>query len=50
MVDIDTLWRDADGLDFRWVGRACKVYTKVGDRWLMIFQTGLLDYATSSDD
>ena len=44
VVDIDTLWRSTTGVDFRWYGRACKVYTKVDGRWLMMFQTGLLDY------
>lgn len=44
VVDVDTLWRRPDGSDFHWLGRACKVYTKVGDQWKMIFQTGLLDY------
>ena len=29
---------------FHWKGRACKVYTKVGGRWLFLFQTGLLEY------
>src|ERR1700722_3629261 len=24
--------------------RACKVYTKVGGRWLFLFQTGLFEY------
>ncbi|MDQ1612360.1 MAG: hypothetical protein QOG00_2291 [Pyrinomonadaceae bacterium] len=46
VVDVDTLWRDRrDGRDFRWQGRACKVYSKVGSEWKMTFQTGLLDYA-----
>jgi ketosteroid isomerase-like protein len=45
VVDVDTLWRDADGNDFRWLGRACKIYTRVGGEWKMIAQTGLLDYA-----
>lgn len=45
VVDVDTLWRDAHGRDFRWKGRACKVYTKVGGRWKMIMHTGLLDYS-----
>jgi ketosteroid isomerase-like protein len=30
VVDVDTLWRDEDGVDFHWIGRACKIYTKVG--------------------
>lgn len=45
VVDVDTLWRvRRDGTDFRWQGRACKVYSKVGDEWKMTIQTGLLDY------
>ncbi len=44
VVDIDTLWRTRDGRDFHWQGRACKVYAKVAGRWLMVMQTGLLDY------
>jgi ketosteroid isomerase-like protein len=44
VVDVDTLWRSHEGADFHWKGRACKVYTKVDDRWLLIMQTGLLLY------
>jgi ketosteroid isomerase-like protein len=45
VVDVDTLWCDrATQQLFHWKGRACKVYTKVGDRWLFLFQTGLLEY------
>lgn len=44
VVDVDTLWRSADGRDFHWKGRACKVYSKVGDEWKMTMHTGLLDY------
>jgi len=44
VVDIDTLWRDHEGKDFRWQGRACKVYSKVADGWKMTMHTGLLDY------
>jgi ketosteroid isomerase-like protein len=44
VVDVDTLWRDAEGRDFHWKGRACKVYSKVGDEWKMTMHTGLLDY------
>ena len=44
VVDIDTLWRDADGKDNRWQGRVCKVYTKVGDAWKLIMHTGVLQY------
>jgi ketosteroid isomerase-like protein len=45
VVDVDTLWRNrADGRLFHWKGRACKGYSRVGDRWLLIFHTGLLEY------
>lgn len=45
VVDVDTLWRNRTTKQpFQWQGRACKVYTKVGDRWLFLFQTGLLEY------
>ncbi len=45
VVDVDTLWRNrATGQPFPWKGRACKGYTRVGNRWLLIFHTGLLDY------
>jgi ketosteroid isomerase-like protein len=44
VVDVDTLWRSHAGSDFHWLGRACKIYTKVGSDWKMIAQTGLLDY------
>ena len=45
VVDVDTLWRHrVTGQHLRWQGRACKGYTKVGDRWLLILHTGLLDY------
>lgn len=45
VVDVDTLWkRRDDGTDFHWKGRACKIYTKVGEEWKMIAHTGLLLY------
>lgn len=45
VVDVDTLWRSrTDGNLMQWKGRACKGYTKVGRKWLLIFHTGLLDY------
>lgn len=45
VVDVDTLWRNRASEELQhWLGRACKVYTKVDDRWLFIHQTGLLDY------
>lgn len=48
VVDVDTLWRSADGVDFHWKGRACKIYTKVGDEWRLIAHTGLLEYPPST--
>ena len=49
VVDVDTLWRHrSDGTEQHWVGRACKVYTRLASgEWRMIAQTGLLDYGTS---
>jgi ketosteroid isomerase-like protein len=48
VVDVDTLWRNrTTGQLNHWKGRACKVYTKVGERWLFLFQTGLLEYEHS---
>ena len=45
VVDVDTLWKNKNtGAPFHWKGRACKVYSKVGEQWLFFFQTGLLDY------
>jgi len=44
VVDVDTLWRDSSGKDFHWKGRACKVYTRIGQEWKLIMHTGLLEY------
>ena len=45
VVDVDTLWRHKETrAEQRWVGRSCKVYTKVNERWFFIHQTGLLEY------
>lgn len=45
VVDVDTLWRRrSDGQVVHWKGRACKGYTRVDGRWLLIFHTGLLEY------
>jgi ketosteroid isomerase-like protein len=44
VVDVDTLWRDRNGNDFHWKGRACKVYSLVGSEWKMTMHTGLLQY------
>jgi ketosteroid isomerase-like protein len=46
VVDVDTLWRHRVTQEpFHWKGRACKGYAKVGERWLLVYHTGLLDYA-----
>ena len=47
VVDVDTLWRDRNGREFHWKGRACKGYTKVDGEWKLIMHTGLLEYPTS---
>ena len=44
VVDVDTLWRNREGADFQWLGRACKIYTRVDAGWKMISQVGLLIY------
>jgi ketosteroid isomerase-like protein len=44
VVDVDTLWRNRDGSEQHWKGRACKIYTRVAGEWKMIAQTGLLNY------
>jgi ketosteroid isomerase-like protein len=45
VVDVDTLWRNRTDYSLsHWKGRACKGYTKVGQEWLLIFHTGLLEY------
>lgn len=46
VVDVDTLWEDKDGNPNHWKGRACKVYSKVGEEWKMTMHTGLLEYGT----
>lgn len=48
VVDVDTLWEDSQGRPFHWKGRACKVYTKLGNEWKLIAHTGLLDYTRLS--
>lgn len=49
VVDVDTLWRHrSTGLANHWVGRACKVYTRVDQRWYLVFQTGLLRYGSAA--
>ena len=44
VVDIDTLWRDAEGNESHWKGRVCKVYSRVDDEWKMTMHTGVLEY------
>ncbi len=44
VVDIDTLWRDRDGNDFHWLGRTCKIYSRLAEGWKMISQVGALQY------
>ena len=44
VVDVDTLWRSAAGVDQHWKGRACKIFTRIGNEWKMIAHTGLLEY------
>jgi ketosteroid isomerase-like protein len=45
VVDIDTLWRDAQGNDNHWKGRVSKGYTRMADgRWKLIMHTGVLAY------
>jgi len=43
VVDIDTLWRSADGREDHWYGRTCKVYSKVRGEWKMITQLGTFE-------
>lgn len=45
VVDIDTLWIDQGGQENRWLGRVCKVYSRVSDEWKMTMHTGVLDYS-----
>ncbi len=44
VVDVDTLWRSAEGEESHWLGRTCKTYVKTPQGWKMIAQTGVLDY------
>jgi ketosteroid isomerase-like protein len=49
VVDVDTLWRNkGDGRESHWLGRACKVYTRVDGQWKMITHTGLLTYPSGA--
>ena len=44
VVDIDTLWIDEHNNKNHWVGRVCKVYSKIGAEWKMTMHTGALEY------
>jgi ketosteroid isomerase-like protein len=44
VVDIDTLWQDAQGHEQHWLGRVCKVYARVAGEWKMTMHTGALAY------
>jgi ketosteroid isomerase-like protein len=47
VVDIDTLWQDAEGKHNHWLGRVGKVYTRLpSGQWKLIMHTGALDYST----
>ncbi len=43
IVDVDTLWKSADGEISHWKGRTCKTYTLTSDGWKMIAQVGVLE-------
>ena len=44
VVDVDTLWRGADGAEEHWLGRVAKGYTLVGEELKLVFHTGALEY------
>ena len=47
VVGVDILWqRISDRKDLHSHESACKIYTKVNDKWKMISHTGLLDYSS----
>jgi ketosteroid isomerase-like protein len=50
VVDIDTLWIDRDGKRNHWLGRVCKVYSKIDSEWKMTMHTGVLDYSVLEQD
>jgi len=50
VVDVDTLWRHPSGDEQHWIGRACKVYSKVGAEWKMTMHTGLLEYPRKNEE
>ena len=35
---------DGDGQQLHILGRACKIYTTVGDEWKMLYQPGTMHY------
>jgi ketosteroid isomerase-like protein len=50
VVDVDTLWQNRfTNEKMHWKGKACKGFTKVGNNWLLIFHTGLLDYTQNQE-
>jgi hypothetical protein len=44
VVDIDTLWVDKTNNKNHWIGRVCKVYSKMENEWKMTMHTGVLEY------
>jgi len=46
VVDLDALWRAADGAEEHWHGRVAKGYTQVGEEFKLIFHTGALEYGS----
>ena len=53
VVDVDTLFKqspdketpwDEEGNELHILGRACKIYTTVGDQWKMLYQPGTMHY------
>ena len=53
VVDVDTLFKQNPDEDSPWheeggelhiLGRACKIYTTVGDEWKMLYQPGTMHY------
>ncbi len=53
VVDVDTLFKQNPDKDSPWhegdtelhiLGRACKIYTTVGDEWKLLYQPGTMHY------
>ena len=44
VVEIDTLWRDANNNESHWKGIVGKGYTKTNKGWKLIMHTGALEY------